>query len=186
MSLTVPVSWKIQRALEFVRSGIIEVRPDGTVWRIQFVNHGTLRPCAPRRIDHPAGKGYRKVTLHDPAVGLFGVMAHTLVFIINGGTLEDGQQINHKNLIKDDNRFENLEACSQSKNIRHSYDHGRTKPWTSATEWRPGRKRLTSGQIRAIQNARKSGQTFQGIANAFGLSKHYVFTLCKKGGANES
>lgn len=121
------------------------------------------------------------MTLHLAGVGLFKVMAHKLVFVLHGGVIPDGYQINHKNCIKDDNRFENLEACDQSANMQHSYANGRNRgrPWKDATIWRDGRVRITAEQKQEMRDMRRQGDSLANIALKFGLSKGYTHKIVK-------
>lgn len=67
--------------------------------------------------------GYVRVMLS----GKKEVLVHRLVanaFIEN---IENKSQVNHINCIKNDNRIENLEWCTQSENMKHSLDNNRNK-----------------------------------------------------------
>ena len=123
----------------------IEVRADGTIWRT--VSHG--RPCEPRRIDNPdRSKGYLNVRL--PRDGRWRTYkAHRLVWEWYHGPIPPGQQVNHRNLDKSDNRIENLELVTQ--------------------RWR-GRPRITDETKAAMREARSAGSTLTEIAARFGCS----------------
>lgn len=55
---------------------------------------------------------------------------HRLVLMAHSGSDGIGLDANHKNGIRDDNRIENLEWCTRSFNLKHSYcSNGRVGYW---------------------------------------------------------
>jgi hypothetical protein len=65
-------------------------------------------------------RGYVKYSLTVDAVPA-DVSGHRLVWETFNGPIPAGLQINHKNGVKNDNRLENLEVCTQSENLRHRH-----------------------------------------------------------------
>ncbi len=107
-------------------------------------------------------------------------MAHNLVWEVCVGPIPDGKEVNHKDLRTSNNRLLNLELLTKSGNIQHSYDNGRTKPWSHAAEWRPGRFTLTADQIAAILARRAEGAKFIEIKAEFGISISHAHRLCSR------
>ena len=166
MTLAAPFPW----------FGVIEVREDGSIWRIASCG----RPCEPRRIDHPdQSKGYRNVVLPDERNKWRTYKAHRIVWLWFNGSISAGMQINHKNLNKSDNRLENLELVSASGNIAHSYANGRTRPWSQTKKWR-GRPIVSASQINAIREKRNNGWKLREIAEAEGLSITHVHRITER------
>lgn len=97
------------------------VTSDGRVKRIKTDN--VLSPSM-------NNSGYLTVNV-GPKYDRRGLGVHRLVARAFVDGYEPGLDVNHKNGIKTDNRAENLEWCSRSRNIRHSFDIGLSKPHRS-------------------------------------------------------
>jgi len=68
--------------------------------------------------------GYKCIVLKTKSHEMFNIRVHRLVCLAFLDNPELKPNINHKNGVKSDNRLDNLEWCTQSENVRHSYEMG--------------------------------------------------------------
>jgi hypothetical protein len=81
-----------------------------------------LKPFELKTSKHP--QGYRQVNLKTGEKTYRSRLVHVIVLTAWAGPRPYGAVINHKNGDKTDNRLENLEYCTQTKNMKHSYENG--------------------------------------------------------------
>jgi hypothetical protein len=155
--------------LELVQSqiGVFSIDTEGRIWRHKvFTRTGNRRAIFARRADHTGSDGYRSVR-----VNLFGreyrAQAHRIVWIAARGPIPEGQEPNHKNGIRGDNRPSNLELLTKSGNLKHAYDVlGRCR--TSGE--RNGRHKLTSAQATTIRQRLALGEAKRALAREFSVT----------------
>ena len=156
----------MEAALRLVRMGVIEVRADGTIWKVRNLNHSPI--AEPRRVETLAKNGYLlvKVCLESRQ---FLVLAHRLVWEALRGTIPDGLEINHKDGVTTHNNPDNLELATGRENMLHSYRVLGRKPPRSIP--RPILKDVAS----AAKELRAKGLSFASIAKELRVSQTTAF-----------
>lgn len=81
------------------------------------------------------------------------------------------KEINHKNGIKSDNNFENLQWVTRSENIRHAYALRLMKPMAGE---KSGMAKLTNDDVMEIRELRSTGILLQDLSNLFGVTKSVI------------
>jgi len=140
--------------------GIYEISNLGRVKSLKFSNERILKPCF-------HGLGYSQVGLLKDGAQK-NKFIHRLVLLAFIG--ESDLQVNHKNGVKTDNRLENLEYCTASENIRHSFDTGLN---VGLKGEKHGNSKLTDAQARQIKYGHQ-GMTQQAIAEIYGIAQTQV------------
>lgn len=115
--------------------------------------------------------GYSKVQLKVAKNTYKGFLVHALVMEAWVGQRPDGMVINHINGNKTDNRLENLEYCTRSYNMAHSYRTGLSpKPPTKYGANAPKAK-MTDELVLALRQEtdREVGYTYR-LAAKYGVT----------------
>jgi len=111
-------------------------------------------------------KGYMRVSL-SLNNNRFNTSAHRLVALSFIPNPENKPQVNHKNGIKDDNRAENLEWCTNSENQIHAIKKNLIKH--NKAENHPNSK-LTNIQVLKARKLSRIGYSNRFLAITYGVS----------------
>lgn len=127
--------------------------------------HGLIRKTT------VAKNGYERVGFHG---GQETVFVHRLVARAFCNGYEDSLQVNHKDGDKLNNNADNLEWVTHSQNIKHSFDAlGKKSPSHYAMK-------VPVEDIPTIQERRNRGETFQSIADDYGVTHGAIIKKLKK------
>lgn len=97
---------------------------------------------------------------------------HYLVMLAFVGARPQQMDINHINGVKTDNRLENLEYCTRSENIRHSYEVNKRKIMRGEDS---GRHKVTEAQVREIRQLHQTkNMTIRQIADLLEVTHSIV------------
>lgn len=123
---------------------------------------------------NPAYGSYRRISLSVSTIRK-AHFVHRLVAEAFIGPCPAGQEVNHKNGIRDDNRPENLEYVSRSENLLHSFAN--LKP-DKLFGTRCRFAKLKAVDIPRIKLLRSWGLTYKDIAADFGVSLQAIHYIC--------
>lgn len=141
-------------AQSLIASGVIEVRADGTVWKLKNLNAMPLP--SPRRLETKSTRGYLLVRVNHAGKGYL-LAAHRLVWTALRNPIPEGMDINHKDGIRTNNHPDNLEVVTRGENHRHAYRKAKTPL--------PESKKADARQLRA------KGLSYSEIARRLGISQ---------------
>jgi hypothetical protein len=152
-----------------ISEGLYQISNKGRIKSFQGKNPRILKP----RI---SSYGYHVASLYLNKKPVY-IRVHRLVMQEFVGDIPEGYQVNHKDANKSNNSVDNLEYCTPSQNIIHSYSLGLQKTKRGANH---PRARLTEAQAKALKydvipNMKSAGITFKELAKVWGVSDT---TLC--------
>jgi len=146
----------------------------GRIRSLNYKNSGDIRVLKPGN-----SEGYMKTILLNDDGKYKPIRVHRIIMIAFKGKSE--LEVNHINGIKDDNRIENLEYTTHSKNLLHAYKTGLQLPSRGSSN---GRSKLTEEQVleirKYVNNIRATGKRYwnrKAIAIKYGISESYVKEL---------
>lgn len=163
-----------ERVHKCVDSGELEIKQDGTIWRLyrRVVGKGgflkAMSKCTPRRAEKLDKHGYLQVQARFEKKR-YCATAHRIVWFHFKGRIPDGLTINHKNGNKTDNRLENLELATRSQQTIHAINVLGFRPKAhSGSE--NGRARLSDNDVREIRSRYLSGESIKNLSEKYGMS----------------
>lgn len=126
----------------------------------------------------PDSKGYRCFRICIPGQPVRYAKVHRAVAAAFLGPPQAGQQVNHRNGLKSDNRVENLEYVTCRENIRHCWENG-----LHGVEHCRGEAsrlaKLTESNVRIIRREYPR-QSLSQLAREFGVTKQAIWHIVKR------
>tara|TARA_R110000782_G_scaffold256125_1_gene345015 strand:- start:863 stop:1375 length:513 start_codon:yes stop_codon:yes gene_type:complete len=142
------------------------ITKNGTIFSRNFKRSGF-----PKEIKHYIHRqGYHRVELCNESKRR-KFLVHRLVMLTFKGE-PNGLQVNHKNGIKSDNRLSNLEYCTASYNVKHSFKLGLSIPLKGENN---PTSILTKNQVIDIKKYLKCTVKYYGMLTV--LSKKYGVSI---------
>lgn len=172
-------------ALWMVYEGRLFIDTEGRIWRTGEIRRDKWVKVPWRRAENVGGKGYLRLTLQMPDTKrLRSVQAHKVLWVARHGPIPEGQQINHKNLKKQDNRDDNLELQTPSGNMRHSYANGghtkfRTPLLAKYERGAHHNAKINDGIVREIRTL-KSSLSYSQLSARFGLGTGHLVRIVNR------
>ena len=169
-----------------VLSGVLEIMPDGTVWRLKKrgwdIHHRKAidHPCRRVRAERRAGKNgeYLQVGLMVDGVRVFA-LAHRLVYLHFKGLIPPDLTVNHKLGKKKENAPEGLELATYSEQQIHAVHVLKVGHACNQDGQKNSMAKLTVEQAKAIRDRRLSGERLLSIADDFGISFQAVSKIAR-------
>lgn len=150
--------------MKSISTGVSDWRPIAHDKLYEVSRFGLIRNAETGLVLRPMlSNGYQKVCLRDGSRRY----VHRLVLEAWVGARPPRHQANHKNGIRADNRADNLEWVTPSRNVKHSYDELRH---TRMRGERSGKAILTEAQVIEMRELRRQGWMNKDIAHRFGMS----------------
>lgn len=159
------IKWKDIAGYE----GVYAISSEGQVWSYPKLGKpGRLRKIA---ID---GEGYKFIALQHNKVRTQPKLHRLLAeaFIPNPGHYPC---VNHKDGVKLNNSLDNLEWCTYSYNIKHSFELGLSNQIGSRNAY----SKLNENDVVQIKQLVRSGRTQKSVAEEFSISRAVVNGILK-------
>lgn len=163
-----------------VANGCLEIRADGTIWRVAYEKSNrwnsdiSFRSCEPKQLAEKAPPTALYLTVKVMRLGKqVSVGVHRLVYRHFYGPIPPGLTINHKNGVTTDNRPENLELATYSEQVKHAIQVLGRKP-KDQEGTKNDMAKLTEAAVREIRRRRKAGESLKSIAGDFGVTDRQV------------
>lgn len=156
---------------EAVKSGLIDIHADGTIWRVRGEKKTQLAKKPP-----PSSKYLAvKVMRHGHQVT---TPVQRLVYYHFNGSIPPGLTINHIDGNTTNNSPSNLELATYAEQVRHSITVLNRKPKDQLGE-RNDMAKLTENAVREIRRRRSAGEKLNSIALDFGISDRTVSKIAR-------
>lgn len=107
--------------------------------------------------------GYLRIKLNNKPKLVHRLVAETFI-----GEIPKGYVINHLDFNPKNNKLDNLEICTQSKNVRHTHNLGRAK-MPDNTGSKNGMSILNEQKVLEIKKLFKTGLSNKKISEMFGV-----------------
>lgn len=135
----------IQVFKEQIKAGLLEVRQDGTVWKVaRRDNQQRVTRITPKRAERKSKNGYLMVKMEWLGKAYL-VAAHRAVFTVLVGPILPGMDLNHLDGDKANNSPCNLEQLTRGENHQHAHQTGLRDASTAITKaWITRRKSAPS------------------------------------------